>query len=541
MPIINKKVNGFRYPTIDAEIDYGNEISKGLSFAVLFNQPNTLPVDLVRRIKAGGFVTSNYATKRAIGGRTIDWQNNGSIWYPRGPSFEKLPWNMSWAAFLRRGGTLNSNATPFGKSWNNAGGSPFLSYAFTYNAGGAGQNFARADLAEHLTSLTSTSSVNIGETTIPHIIAATADGDTLTLYNNGLKKTDLAYTGPITFDTSNTTGNFIISGLSNASVVNPWNGDIYWVLIWQRTLSQNELRELYKDPYQLFKPIKRRFIFPVAQAGGGGTSATATPSLQTITAKLFSANVSILVSRSQTTTPALLTATAKLFTPTVSFSKSESRITTPALLTATAKLFTPNAVITKSESRTTTPSLLTVTAKIFNPTVVFGNSFSRTTTPALLTATAKLFTPTVAISNSRTVTPSMISASIITFSPTQKFTQSQVTTPGLTKSSFIIFGARANVTTGVIASPGLLKTSIVTFNPTVKITASRIAQPGLTTSRITTLGATAILPGSVSGITNYAVYKSQIEKYLYNGSLIENKVTKKSQIEKVVLSESELN
>jgi hypothetical protein len=49
-----------------------------------------------------------------------------------------------WVAAVRRGGTVVADARPFGKTYNNDGADPWLSYDIEYNKGGAGQNVVSA-------------------------------------------------------------------------------------------------------------------------------------------------------------------------------------------------------------------------------------------------------------------------------------------------------------------------------------------------------------------------------------------------------------
>jgi hypothetical protein len=45
-----------------------------------------------------------------------------------------------WVGAVRRGGTVVADARPFGKTYNNDGADPWLSYDIEYNSANGGQN-----------------------------------------------------------------------------------------------------------------------------------------------------------------------------------------------------------------------------------------------------------------------------------------------------------------------------------------------------------------------------------------------------------------
>jgi hypothetical protein len=171
-------------------------------------------------------------------------------------------------ACVKRTGTLVEYARPFGKT-NKNGVSPYLSYDLETNAAGAGQDKIKANILLSVDNMQSTPNATV-DMTVPTIVGLRYSiGNYLQLITNGIVSQSSAstYLNPISYDTAST-GNFIISGASSATVDSPWNGLVYWCCLWNRWLLDNELISvrdtLYGTPAnpRLLLPSGKLYFFP---------------------------------------------------------------------------------------------------------------------------------------------------------------------------------------------------------------------------------------------------------------------------------------
>lgn len=251
-------------PPIGSTIDWSHPLSKGLVGCWLMNEGGGTPRDLVSKRNSnyvGGVVTG---WRGGLKGYSPAFSGSTSLWVERDEQLE--PAKVSAFAYLRRRGNNGQYSRPFGKTYNNGGSFPYLSYDIEYNLGGVGQNVINANMSTGSV-LMATTNYTASDTTIPHVVGMTfKQGDVVRLWFNGIQvAVSAAQNSPIGYDTSST-GRFIIGGSSSASSANQWNGDIYSIYIFNRILSSQEIKQLYQDPYCFIKPPTMWSMFSTAVA-----------------------------------------------------------------------------------------------------------------------------------------------------------------------------------------------------------------------------------------------------------------------------------
>ena len=248
-------------PPPGTPIDWDNALTADLRFVYL---PGA-PYDLVghRPIYTVG---TNYGLTADNIGISTAWGGAGSAYVLRDPQLE--PPYVTMAMYVARNGTLGSYARAFGKTYNNGGSTPYLSWDVEWNPGGAGQD----EVAGNVTLGTS---LYPGSATAipagPVLIASSYDGSYERLYANGSEIASSGEVGTLGYDTS-ATGNLIISGASSAAVVSPWIGAIYCAWVWGHALQQSQLEEHYRNPWQIFHRRRRAYSIPTS-SGAAGTAA----------------------------------------------------------------------------------------------------------------------------------------------------------------------------------------------------------------------------------------------------------------------------
>lgn len=143
-----------------------------------------------------------------------------------------------------------------------------------------------------------------------HQYAVTFDAETATAraYGDADKSLSLTFTGA-----AEEAENIVIGARTGGSGAR-LTGQTSYTYFFNRALSQSEIAEIYRNPWQLFRPIQRRIWVPVA--GGGGISQTVAFTLEDV-----SASVSQNLSHAQSLTGTLDDVTASV-SQTLSHSQS---------------------------------------------------------------------------------------------------------------------------------------------------------------------------------------------------------------------------
>lgn len=140
--------------------------------------------------------------------------------------------------------------------------------------------------------------------------------------------------------------------------------------------------------------FKKRSLYLSSSA----TSATAQPSLASVTITAFQATATTSSVQSATATPALASVTIQTFTATASTSKSATA--SPALAEVSFQVFSPSVSV--NNSAVAQPALATVTVTAFQATA--STSASATATPALATISITAFQATASTSAQQNAT-----------------------------------------------------------------------------------------------------------------------------------------
>lgn len=260
-------------PPIGARINLGHPLANGLIFYAVFNAgggdaKTLLPENFAATLLSGA--TPNWVA--GADGSSINWNGTPSAWYERG----------SWAepAYLtalyrgRRTGTLPTYARAFGKTANNGGSLPYISYGLEFNSAGAGQDQVIADLAVSASSLRQTGAYTMSPGSAQvHTAGLSWDpSGNLRLWINGLNATTSSFAAAPAYYDATATGRMIISGSSAVTPANQWNGDIYYLAVWNRVLNGAEHEWLHAEPYAMLLPQSPRLSYFIPAPASSGCS-----------------------------------------------------------------------------------------------------------------------------------------------------------------------------------------------------------------------------------------------------------------------------
>lgn len=162
-----------------------------------------------------------------------------------------------------------------------------------------------------------------------HVVGVSAgvNGNFKALYINGVLAASASTSGGPTIATE-----FLSIG---AWHTNGWTGRIANFAIWERVLTQTEVRRLYNDPYGLILPPRKRLIY----VGGLALPVTGTAAFTTGAASLdATGHISISGSVALTTGSASLAATGR-----ISLTGTAAFTTGSAVLAATGTVVAPTA------------------------------------------------------------------------------------------------------------------------------------------------------------------------------------------------------
>lgn len=235
-------------PQYAAPIDWDNELSNGLAFAI--NSANPL-VSAVDNHAFAGVIGSGISRGTGTAGRGILAASYTSALYWTGLTIGPV---YTVAAYILDS-DQSGNSIPFA-CFDGATNVFFLRSQFglmdfrAYNTVGGNANPADA--------------VNANPINKPILIAGVLDaGQAATLYTNGISRASATLTGtPNTVTTARKLGVTDETGGLGFG----FNGRLYAAFAWNRALSASEIASLSVNPWQLFRAPVRRF-WP-ADAGG---------------------------------------------------------------------------------------------------------------------------------------------------------------------------------------------------------------------------------------------------------------------------------
>lgn len=255
MSVLNFPTRRTVQPQGAARIAWGNSLTAGLIFASIPGIGGAKPVDIVGERQAVTVGGTPAAIVPGQEGWSQGWTTTQSDYYERDTALE--PANVTWGCFMRRTGTVGSYAHPFGKTYNNGGSTPFASWTLEFNNAGSGQDVITTFGTDGST-IGRTTNYTHADTTVPFLALGDFDGSQIRLWVDGVFRVfNVGFSGTIGYDTTST-GRLILSGNSSASVVEPWNGDIYLAVAWNRLLAAEEHQALAANPWQLFAPMPSR-------------------------------------------------------------------------------------------------------------------------------------------------------------------------------------------------------------------------------------------------------------------------------------------
>lgn len=184
------------------------------------------------------------------------------------------------------------------------------------------------------------------------------------------------------------------------------DGNVYWIGLWNRQLSDAEVKAIYNQPFDFYLPIQRRIYFDTVAGGSSTLTATATLDAAIQAAQTATATLDAAIQAAQTTTTTLDGVIAVQNTATVTLDAAIQQA-----LTATTTL---DAAIQATMSATST-----LDAVIQNPGV---NTYTLTATLDAAIREAKTLTATldaaIQITNTSTVTLDAVIVSVNTATAT---------------------------------------------------------------------------------------------------------------------------
>ncbi len=249
----------FSQPQTPTGLNRSNRLLSELRFLYV---PSLGPVDLIKGRKGSYLGTTYPATVGAQGGKSVYFNNQTGIYFPRDPLVETPV--ASWAVL----GQLNNAVTGqalFLKTYNNNTSEPYLSYGFQASTTAA--NYQIGTTIGSAGAFHTVPSKFLSTQYVPFLLVGTYDGLTLRYYGNGKLVSTLAYTGTLEYDAT-ATGNLVVGTSSSAATPkNPLTGRIYQAAMWARVLSAAEIRAYTTNPWQLFASPKHRRTYSLPSGG----------------------------------------------------------------------------------------------------------------------------------------------------------------------------------------------------------------------------------------------------------------------------------
>lgn len=273
---------------------------------------------------------------------------------------------------------------------------------------------------------------------------------------------------------------FTVKIANRGDVGTYWNGGaIYAAFVWERLLSDDEIRAVTANPWQLFEEEDDFAFFPDVVGG----SQTLTPSLYTNGQSFYAPAVS-LSGGTQTLTPALFTNTASFYAATLTASNTLA----PSLYSNAQSFYGP----TLQASYAVTPSLYANASSFFAATLATSNVLS----PSLYVNGQSFYSPTVSIAGGpQQLTANRIDNTSVFYAPTLAPGAVSVA-PSLYNNSQAFY--TLTVTTSKTLAPALFTNSNAVYDPVVSLgSGPQVISPTLFVNAQSYFTQT-VVPGSVS-------------------------------------------
>lgn len=248
-----------RQPPHPVNVDWINPLTRMMTFAFF----PTLRRDAVSKSRAIEYGSASYPAKQtgvvcnvnAGVGNRIGFSGILNTVIPAGSFTHSI-------FVLAQPAPSNSRSTFFAQG--DDGASPYSQRCLLANAALGGNKSGSAEYQEwDSTSRFLVNSVdNVIDGSLKKICLVRSSATTGSIYFNGLDRTEVVTGNSYSTITS---GDVAVSGVYGSSRT-AYN-DIALVLVWSRALSADEVRELSKTPWQIFKPASRVLYFPVSSGG----------------------------------------------------------------------------------------------------------------------------------------------------------------------------------------------------------------------------------------------------------------------------------
>lgn len=274
------------------------------------------PLGLGVGIAPGGSLTTDALRLSATGNRTdTAWEEPSSA--------------VTWMAVcVRWGNNANGNAFIFGNF--TASVSPGTAWAVNDSTGGGNLQF---EITTGGTAKTATQTGGLTNNT-PLVLIGRYDGANLTGWKNGVQVASTAATGTIGYASHSTRGPAVGNLYNFTASARSFNGRVFLVAVWPVALSDDEIRQLSGNPWQL---LEDDFVFPYA-AGGGAAALSATAQAVASLTGALSTQISLAASpQAISTVSAALSTQIALAGSAVAQSTLTSSLTTAIRLAASAQ------------------------------------------------------------------------------------------------------------------------------------------------------------------------------------------------------------
>ena len=103
----------------------------------------------------------------------------------------------------------------------------------------------------------------------PIVLSTRYDGSKVEIFMGGVLKGSHNCSGTLSYPNASDSGVAIGNYYSYSATARSFNGDVYLTAVWDRALSDTELRSISENPYQILRPANDRLWLDVVAGGGG--------------------------------------------------------------------------------------------------------------------------------------------------------------------------------------------------------------------------------------------------------------------------------